>query len=157
MRIAVIADTHNQLPSAIPRLLEQADEIWHLGDVCEPATLVELEKTGRPLFIVRGNNDFFARWPLSLNLVRNNIKFHLVHIPPTHPPAGVQVILHGHTHIPRDDTIGGMRWLNPGCIANPGRYAPPSFAWMTLENGTVANWEIVPITRWSQTPQQRAS
>ncbi len=150
MRIAVISDTHNQLPPELPGLLAGADEIWHLGDVCDPETLAALEQLRIPLIVVRGNNDFFARWPVTLNLVREKAKFHLIHIPPTKAPAGFQFILHGHTHIPRDDTIDGVRWLNPGCIANPGRYAPPSFAWMTIEDGEIASWEIITAPKWAE-------
>src|SRR5437660_11364829 len=35
MRIAVISDTHNRVPPQLPELLAEADEIWHLGDVCD--------------------------------------------------------------------------------------------------------------------------
>ena len=39
MRIAVLADTHDRCPAGLPGRLRGADEIWHLGDVCDPATL----------------------------------------------------------------------------------------------------------------------
>lgn len=32
MRVAVIADTHDQFPPSLPARLAAADEIWHLGD-----------------------------------------------------------------------------------------------------------------------------
>ena len=40
MRIAVISDTHDRFPLTLPARLKGADEIWHLGDVCEPAVLI---------------------------------------------------------------------------------------------------------------------
>ena len=43
-RIAVIADTHDRYPPGLPGRLAGADEIWHLGDVCEPETLAEFEE-----------------------------------------------------------------------------------------------------------------
>ena len=116
MRIAVIADTHDRYPPELPGLLRGADEIWHLGDVCAPETLVEFEMRGVPLQVVRGNCDGFeANWPLSLDLTRGGVKFHLVHIPPRRAPAGVRVLLHGHLHVPRDEIdVRGVRWLSPG-------------------------------------------
>ncbi|MDP9186807.1 MAG: metallophosphatase family protein, partial [Verrucomicrobiota bacterium] len=39
LRILVLADTHNKLPKKILDLAADADEIWHLGDVCEPTIL----------------------------------------------------------------------------------------------------------------------
>ena len=33
-RIFVLADTHNRLPENVKEMAKDADEIWHLGDVC---------------------------------------------------------------------------------------------------------------------------
>lgn len=61
MRIAVLADTHNQLPPSLLEHLARADFIWHLGDVCLPATLEPIEALGVPMLVVRGNNDVNPR------------------------------------------------------------------------------------------------
>jgi putative phosphoesterase len=145
MRIAVIADTHDRYPPCLPQLLTTADEIWHLGDVCDPAVLSEFEQLRRPLRIVRGNNDTNKSWPLSLTLRRNGVRFHLVHIPPRHPPACCDVVVHGHTHVPRDETVGRFRWLNPGCISRPNQGSGPSFGWLTFEESRLYYWEVVPL------------
>ena len=145
MRIAVIADTHDKFPADLPARLKDADEIWHLGDVCERETLVEFELLGKPLHVVLGNNDWDAAWPLELTLEREGFRFYLTHIPPRRPPPGVQLILHGHTHVPRDELGLGARWLNPGCITRPNRGAPPSFAWLTLEKGQPLQWKVMPL------------
>jgi len=146
LRIAVIADTHNHYPRKLLYHLTPADEIWHLGDVCEPAVLQGFEQLKRPIRVVMGNNDAEPTWPLTLNLTRNGIRFHLVHIPPLHPPLHCDVIMHGHTHAPRDDLIGGVRWLNPGCISLPNRGWPPSFAWLIFhETARTFDWELVPL------------
>ncbi|HUR59224.1 MAG TPA: metallophosphoesterase family protein [Opitutaceae bacterium] len=145
MRIAVLADTHNRFPTALPEQLRDADEIWHLGDVCAPATLVEFEQLGPPLRVVMGNCDSHP-WPLTLDLERGGVRFHLVHIPPARAPAHAQVVLHGHTHVPRDETdAGGVRWLNPGCITRPNQGARPGFAWLTIEPRKPLRWLRVPL------------
>jgi uncharacterized protein len=143
MRIAVIADTHDRFPPTLPERLRAADEIWHLGDVCAPETLVEFEQLGKPLRVVLGNNDWHAAWPVALLLEREGMKFYLTHIAPGRPPAGVHVVLHGHTHVPRDELGAGARWLNPGCITRPSRGSSPSFAWLTVEKGKALTWEMV--------------
>lgn len=145
MRIAVISDTHDRFPPQLPERLRGADEIWHLGDVCEPTTLVEFEQLGVPLRVVAGNCDAHP-WPLSLTLEREGLKFHLVHIPPSplRVPPGVAVLLHGHTHVPRDEMIDGVRWLNPGCITRPNRGAPASWAWLTVAGGKI-DWQLVRV------------
>lgn len=143
MKIAVFADTHDSYPPTLPERLRRADELWHLGDVCDPATLVEFEQLGPPLRVVLGNNDCDPAWPLSLTLEREGVKFYLTHIPPLRAPLGAQVVLHGHTHVPRNETIDGVRWLNPGCISRPNRGAPASFAWLTIARGKLTRWEVV--------------
>lgn len=143
MRIAVISDTHDRYPPGLPERLREADEIWHLGDVCAPETLVEFEQLGPPLRIVQGNCDAFP-WPLSLNLTREGHHFHLVHIPPRQAPRGAHTVLHGHTHVPRHETDPlGVRWLNPGCISRPNRGAPASFAWLTVAKDQEPRWQLV--------------
>ncbi|MEO6053588.1 MAG: metallophosphoesterase family protein, partial [Chthoniobacterales bacterium] len=54
MRIAVIADTHGKMPDTVLQDIAGADEIWHLGDVCEPAVLKPVEALGKPLSVVQG-------------------------------------------------------------------------------------------------------
>ena len=145
MRIAVISDTHDKFPWALPERLGEADEIWHLGDVCAPETLVEFELLGPPLRVVRGNCDAHP-WPLALDLTREGVRFHLVHIPSRVAPKGTHCVLHGHTHVPRDETDPlNVRWLNPGCITRPNRGAPASFAWLTLEKGQAPRWDLVRV------------
>lgn len=144
MRIAVISDTHDRYPPTLPARLKAADEIWHLGDVCDPDVLVEFAQLGPPLRVVRGNCDSHFEWPLALSLEREGVTFYLTHIPPSRVPKGVAVVLHGHTHVPRDEMAGGVRWLNPGCITRP-RGVPPSFAWLTVEQGKLVSWELVRV------------
>jgi putative phosphoesterase len=142
MRIAVLADTHDRFPATLPERVRDADEIWHLGDVCAPETLVEFEQLGMPLRVVRGNCDSYP-WPLTVTMKREEVRFHLVHIPPARLPSGINVVLHGHTHVPRDETTPlGVRWLNPGCITRPNRGAPASFGWLTLQRGKPLEWEL---------------
>lgn len=144
MRIAVISDTHDKFPPNLPARLGDADEIWHLGDVCDPATLAGFAQPGKPLHVVLGNNECHNLWPLELRLKRGGTSFLLIHIPPGRVPAGVDVVLHGHTHVPRDETDErGVRWLNPGCITRPNQGARASFAWLTLEKGRPPGWKLV--------------
>ncbi len=144
MRIAVISDTHGHYPIGLPAKLHGADEIWHLGDVGEPETLAEFELLGAPVRVVRGNCDNWPAWPATLDLEREGVRFHLVHIPPGQAPAGARVLLHGHLHAPRDAVdVRGVRWLSPGCISQP-RGRGCSFGWLTVKDGHFT-WQLVPL------------
>src|SRR3954447_8321337 len=116
LRVFALADTHNKLPANVVNLARQADEIWHLGDVCAEIILDELRSVGPPVTVVRGNCDSTFEWPLVVDLKRAGLQFRLQHIPPERPPENIEVLLHGHTHVPRNERVGGMLFLNPGCV-----------------------------------------
>jgi putative phosphoesterase len=141
-RIFVLADTHNRLPDSVVEMAKEADEIWHLGDVCAETILDELRAIGPPVIVVRGNCDSNFEWPLVVNLVRGGLKFRLQHVSPDYPPDDVDVLLHGHTHVPRNERRGRVLFLNPGCVTRPNRGAPPSVAWLEIADGKIA-WKLV--------------
>ena len=144
LRIFVLADTHNRLPEKVSEIAKGADEIWHLGDVCAESILNELRAIGRQVAVVRGNCDSNFEWPLVLDLVRAGLKFRLQHIPPQESPDDVDVLLHGHTHVPRNERRGRVLFLNPGCVTRPNRGSPPSVAWLEIVNERI-NWNLVPL------------
>jgi putative phosphoesterase len=145
LRIFVLADTHDKLPARLEALAAGADEIWHLGDVCAPAILQTIETFGPPVTIIRGNCDGNFDWPLTADLKRNGVRFRLVHIPPKDVPAGVDVVLHGHTHVPRHERLGGVLFLNPGCVTRPNRGARPSIATLEIAADGSMAWRLATL------------
>ncbi len=145
MRIAVIADTHDRFPEQVAEEIAAAEEIWHLGDVCVPSILTTIQGLGPPLRWVRGNCDSAMEWPLTLDFEAEGFRVRLIHIPPAEAPADVDLLLHGHTHVPRNQMIGGTRFLNPGCITRPNRGAPASYAWLELEKEQPPRWSLVRV------------
>ena len=144
LRILVLADTHNRLPEKVSKMAKDADEIWHLGDVCAESTLDELRALGPRVTAVRGNCDSNFEWPLVVDLMRAGLKFRLQHVPPNRRPDDVDVLLHGHTHVPRNERHGKVLFLNPGCVTRPNRGSPPSIAWLETANGKI-NWKLVSL------------
>jgi len=143
-RIFVLADTHNRLPESVTGMAQDADEIWHLGDVCVETILDQLRAIGPPTIVVRGNCDSNSEWPLVLDLKRNGLSFRLQHIPPDRLPDDVDVLLHGHTHVPRNERRGRVLFLNPGCVTRPNRGSPSSVAWLEIADGKI-NWNLVAL------------
>ena len=141
-RVFLLADTHNRLPDSVKEMAKGADEIWHLGDVCAERVLDELRSIGPPVVLVRGNCDNNFEWPLVIDIVRSGLKFRLQHIAPDHSPDDVDILLHGHTHVPRNEMRGRVRFLNPGCVTRPNRGSPASVAWLEIVDGKI-NWELV--------------
>jgi putative phosphoesterase len=143
-RIFVLADTHNKLPQRVVDIAAGADEIWHLGDVCAESILDALRAVTPRITVVRGNCDSNFEWPLTVDLVRGGKRLRLQHVPPERPPENVDVVLHGHTHVPRNEKRGGVCFLNPGCVTRPNQGAAPSVAWLEIVDEKIA-WRLIPI------------
>ncbi|MGZ4983341.1 MAG: metallophosphoesterase family protein [Chthoniobacterales bacterium] len=144
-RVLVMADTHDHLPPQLAALADGVDEIWHLGDVCAASLLDEIRALGPPLTLVRGNCDTEMEWPLVVLLKRNGLCFRLIHIPPNETPKSVDVVLHGHTHVPRNERVGGVLFLNPGCVTRPNRGAPASVAYLDISADGQIRWSVKTI------------
>lgn len=145
LRIFVLADTHDHLPANIEALANEANEIWHLGDVCASSVLQTLERIGPRVTVVRGNCDSNFDWPLMVDLKRNGVRFRLVHIPPDSVPENVDVLLHGHTHVPRNERREGLLILNPGCVTRPNRGASASAANLEIAQDGKLTWRTVKL------------
>ena len=130
-RIVVMADTHvrrgsaRRLPDAVYELLDDADAIWHAGDVLVPELLHELEGFA-PVTAVLGNNDheLVGVLPDRMEVPVEGVRIAMVH--DSGPTAGrerrmakwfpdADLVIFGHSHAPLDaEGAGGQRLLNPG-------------------------------------------
>lgn len=148
-RVGVVSDTHGLLRPEVPPLLEGCDLILHAGDVGDPGILERLGEIA-PTRAVRGNVDggLLRRLPQTEAVEVAGHLLYMVHIPEDLDidpvAAGVSVVIHGHTHRPRAERIGGVLHLNPGSIG-PRRFSlPVTFAFLRLSPGGV-EWERVDL------------
>ena len=142
LQIAVISDTHNQIPERLPPALAPADEIWHLGDVCRPETLNVLNTLSAVLTVVQGNNDPYFHWEDRLLLERNGLRFQLQHLPPRSVDPTLTALLFGHMHYPIKEHLAGGLSLNPGAITGPRNNSVSSFAWLSISTEGEWTWDI---------------
>ena len=102
--------------------------------------LVDALRRIAPVTAIRGNVDSgeWAREYPDTQLVRlAGRSIYILHDLKTlnaDPGAGVDVIISGHSHVPKIDTVGGVLYLNPGS-AGPRRFKLPI---------TLATLEVVP-------------
>ena len=130
MRIGVISDTHGLLrPEAVERLAG-VDHIIHAGDIGRPEVIAELRRIA-PVTAVRGNvdrDDWAARYPHTELVKLGGRFFYVLHnvaeldLDPI--AAGIDVVVSGHSHQPRIETVDGVLYLNPGS-AGPRRFSLP--------------------------------
>ena len=128
-RIGIISDTHGLLRPEAERGLTGVDHIIHAGDIGRPEIVDALRRIA-PVTAIRGNADRgeWAREYPDTNLGRLAAQvIHVLHDLKrlkADPRAGIDVIVSGHSHVPKIDTVGGVLYLNPGS-AGPRRFRLP--------------------------------
>ncbi|MDO4183528.1 MAG: metallophosphoesterase family protein [Coriobacteriia bacterium] len=153
MEIGIISDIHGHLSDAAEQALQGCDHILCAGDSERPSVLDHLENIA-PTTAVLGNCDYYGDFaarnvPAVACPVLGGVRFKMVHRPADvgHVPEDVQVVVHGHTHIPRDEVIAGVRWINPGSATRPRGDSVRSVVRMRVEEGRVVDVRFVPIHR----------
>jgi putative phosphoesterase len=118
-RIGIISDTHGLLRPEAERGLTGVNHIIHAGDIGRPEIVDALRRIA-PVTVIRGNvdGDEWAYQYPDTKLVRLAGKsIYVLHDLKTlqvDPCAGIDVIVSGHSHVPKIDTVGGVLYLNPG-------------------------------------------
>ncbi len=159
----VLSDTHARelLPEwkhAISIYFRDVRHVLHLGDVVYPAVFNDLETLGFEVVAVRGNNDRSLMTPHVIILRSGPYTIGMTHgaggpyydtarrvkrLVQSHWEGPLDLILHGHTHVPFDDVVDGVRVINPGSLALPrtdlsGRFpSRPSMGLLMIEESGI--------------------
>jgi putative phosphoesterase len=119
-RIGIISDTHGLLRPEAERRLTGVDQIIHGGDIGHPDIIGALRKIA-PVAAIRGNVDTgdwageYADTELVRLAGRAIFVLHDLKTLQIDPVAlGIDVVVSGHSHVPKIDTVGGVLYLNPG-------------------------------------------
>ena len=130
VRVGVISDTHGLLREGAIDLLRGSDCIVHAGDIGKPEILRGLAQVAA-VTAVRGNNDK-GPWAAQLRetelLQAGDLRIYVTHdiaeldIDPV--AAGVDIVISGHSHVPRIEEKEGVLFVNPGS-AGPRRFRLP--------------------------------
>ena len=166
MRIAVVSDTHiGQRLSVFPRSfverLDEFDGVIHCGDYTNMDALDFFR--GLKLFYgVHGNMDdteVKQALPETLIIELEGVKIGVIHgwgppfglelkvlrkISETYPNEKLDIVLFGHTHTPLDQTIKGIRVINPGALSGNIFSKKGSWGILTIENGKI-DWQLISI------------
>jgi putative phosphoesterase len=150
MQIGVISDTHGLLrPEAIEALRGSAHVI-HAGDVGEPEILEQLAGLA-PVTSIRGNidKDAWARKLPKTELVEiAGVTIYVLHdlakLDVKPEAAGIRVVIYGHSHVPKQEALNGVLYLNPGS-AGPRRFKLPITVGRLIIDGGSVRGEIIQI------------
>lgn len=177
MKLFIASDIHGSLYYTKKLLdafdSEQADRLLLLGDLLyhgprndlptdyDPKTVATLlNARADTILAVRGNCDaevdqavlafpILAEYAVlmidQLTLyATHGHTYHKGHLPPLKKG---DLVLHGHTHIPGVEEVGGITLLNPGSVSIPKEQSPHGY--MTLENG-LFRWVDLDGTCWKE-------
>ena len=148
--IGVISDIHGRLSNEAYEALQGSDYILCAGDIENRMVLTELE-TIAPTICVRGNCDRYDLGPRVKDIASpllGGVRFRMVHRPEDigTVPDDVKVVIHGHTHVPREEYgKGGVLFLNPGSPSRPRGGSVKSVARLFVEDGVGKSVEFVEV------------
>src|SRR5437588_5309328 len=141
--IGVISDTHGLLREQALAALEGSDYIVHAGDIGAPEILGKLAKIA-PVTAVRGNVDR-AAWarkiPETEVLEVAGTAIYVLHkledLDLKPESASFNVVVSGHSHVPKKEVENGVLYFNPGS-AGPRRFRlPVTLGRLVAKNGEV--------------------
>ena len=130
MKIIVVSDTHGSYRNfkKVMELNRNADIIVHCGDSRDELDDIKLEFRDKKFVTVKGNCDFMTMLPLSEEFTADGVKFFVTHGHMYNVKYGLldlfmaakekqaDIALFGHTHIPHDEVVDGIRLFNPGSL-----------------------------------------
>jgi putative phosphoesterase len=139
MLIGLLSDTHDNAANTAAGLAllrdAGAEALLHAGDLVSPDMLAHFENLGIPFHFVLGNNEYdpaALRTRASANGLFFSPEFADVtlgnkRLAVTHGHEGALLsqlirsgkyayVIHGHTHVRRDERVGPTRIINPGAL-----------------------------------------
>ena len=143
MIVGVISDTHGLLRAEAIEALGGVDQILHAGDVGAPEVLAALARIA-PVTAIRGNVDiepWARRLPETEMVELGGATIYMLHdleqLDLKPEPAGINVVVYGHSHQPKMEERNGVLYFNPGS-AGPRRFRlPVSVGRLRIENGKI--------------------
>jgi len=151
MRVLIVSDTHGRHGNfeKVYDKIGPVDMVLHAGDVCGEEEWFR-KKVAEELYMVRGNCDTSFDLPSKDVIAFGDKLIFLAHghhysvgygpeeIADAAAANGCDIAVYGHTHVPLDMEVGGVRVLNPGSLERPRQgNGKPSF--MILEMDDAGN------------------
>jgi putative phosphoesterase len=130
--------------------LQGSQHIIHAGDVGAPEILDKLRELA-PVTAIRGNIDRDAwahKFPETAVLEFGGVSIYILHdlarLDLKPEAAGFNVVIYGHSHIPKQETRGGVLYFNPGS-AGPRRFKLPVSLGRLIVEGENVRAELVTL------------
>ncbi|WP_340076643.1 metallophosphoesterase family protein [Leptobacterium sp. I13] len=159
-RILLLSDTHSHIDERMIKYMQQADEVWHAGDIGDSA-VTDVIKELKPLRAVYGNiDDATARmeFPENDRFMCEGVDVWITHIggyPDQYdrrirekikkdPP---KLFICGHSHILKViyDKELGLLHMNPGAAGKHGFHKVRTMLQFVIDGNDIKNLEIIEL------------
>lgn len=159
LKVIIISDTHahtiEKLGSALICKIKAADIVIHAGDADTDDFISELKKISQTLYAVRGNCDWGSDLPPKIVKEIGSIRVGISHGTGNYTNVidrmsylfsddDVKIIIFGHTHVPINEDIEGVRFINPGSTSLNRTLKYGTFAELIIE-GDYFSAEIISV------------
>jgi len=151
----VMSDSHGHMEyvKKIERLFAENDYIVHLGDGANDM-LEYYRAYPDKVYVCLGNCDYYGS-RIALDEWETEIEGHKVFMCHGHKYGvkqgldllayeaegrGAELALYGHTHIPAEDEIGGVRLINPGSISSYS--SRPGYAYIVFTRDKIVYTDV---------------
>lgn len=160
IKILLLSDTHSHIDDTIVKYVNQADEVWHAGDIGS-LVVTDTIKSIKPLRAVFGNiDDDKARmeFPLHNRFMCEGVDVWITHIGGypgkynqaireelrTNPP---KLFICGHSHILKVqfDKSLNLLHMNPGAAGISGFHQIRTMLRFEIDGDKISNLEVIEI------------
>ncbi|HRD39789.1 MAG TPA: metallophosphoesterase family protein [Bacteroidia bacterium] len=159
-RILIISDTHSHLDEKLMKYIEEADEVWHGGDIGDIELCRKIESI-KPLKAVWGNIDgaeFRSEYEEHLVFMCEDVKVYITHIggyPGKYNPKAKAFIkqenpnlfICGHSHILKVmfDKEFNLLHINPGAAGVHGFHKVKTAIRLQIDGKEMKNLEVIEL------------
>ncbi|WP_026713083.1 metallophosphoesterase family protein [Flavobacterium daejeonense] len=159
-KILLLSDTHSHIDDAILKYVNQADEVWHAGDIGD-LKVIDTIKIVKPLRAVYGNiDDAQARleFPLHNRFMCEGVSVWMTHIggyPGKYNPNvraemlanPPQLFICGHSHILKVmfDKQHNLLHMNPGACGKSGFHQMRTMLRFVIDGDKIKDLEIIEL------------
>lgn len=161
-KILLLSDTHSYIDDRIIHYAQQADEIWHAGDIGKLTVTDQLKATGKPLIGVYGNIDnteIRKEFPLNQRWMCEGVDVWITHIggyPKKYNSAVKEEIKNnppklficGHSHILKVmmDKDLGLLHMNPGAAGKHGWHKKRTMLRFVIDDNDIKDLEVIELS-----------
>jgi len=161
-KILLLSDTHSYIGDDILKYVEQADEVWHAGDIGD-LKVIDAIKSVKPVRAVYGNIDsaqIRVEYPEDLRFMCEKVDVWITHIGgyPNRYSGRVKhkiiqnppdLFISGHSHILKvmSDKKLKLLHMNPGAIGKHGFHKARTMLRFEINGKDIRKLEVIEFKR----------